>query len=701
MVAGARGVSLSPEHLIHEHALDQSAINIDQLASIAKHSGLKAKKQSIEIADIERLGSALPAIALLNNGNYVVVVGVNKKDGALLIKDPMANTRNIFPLDAEEFAGYWSRQLLLLKKSYGITDDQQPFGLGWFIPEILKQKSVFRDVALAAISLHFLGILTPIFFQLVIDKVLVHQSFSTLNVLTIGIIIAIIFEAIFGYLRKYLLLEATNKIDIRLVTKTFSHLLALPIQFFERSAAGVTVRHMQQVEKIREFLTGQLFLTTLDATVLLIYLPILYFYSPLLCGVVVGFTLLIGLVMLVLIRPFRKRLKELYNAEADRQAMLVETITGMRTVKSLALEPVQRRYWDKKASKAVRSHFKVGKISITANAITGLLQKLMMVTIIALGAHQVFDNVITVGALIAFNMISGRVVSPLVQVVSLIHQYQETALSVNMLGNIMNHPPERKPGKAGLRPPLKGNIRFEKVNFSYTPGGAKTLDNISFNIPSGSVIGVVGKSGSGKSTLIKLLQGMYPLQEGVIRLDNFDIREIDLDFLRRNTGVVLQDSFLFRGTVRENISVTKPDASLQEIDFACKLAGATEFIEKLPQGYDTLLEENADNLSGGQKQRLAIARALLTKPRFLMLDEATSALDPDSEAIFMNNLEYMAKGRTVVIVSHRLSTLISCTAIVVMNEGKIVDAGTHDELLGRCQIYQHLWHQQNRHLSNG
>lgn len=477
--------------------------------------------------------------------------------------------------------------------------------------------------------------------------------------------------------------------------------MALPIPFFERSAAGVTVRHMQQVEKIREFLTGQLFLTTLDATVLLIYLPILYFYSPLLSGIVVGFTLLIALIMLVLIKPFRKRLKTLYNAEAERQAMLVETITGMRTVKTLALEPVQRKQWDTKAAHAVRSHFQVGKISITANALTGLLQKLMVITIIAVGAGQVFDSVITVGALIAFNMISGRVVSPLVQVVSLIHQYQETALSVNMLGNIMNHPPERKPGQSGLRPPFKGNIRFDKVSFSYTPGGAKTLDNIILNIPSGSVIGVVGKSGSGKSTLIKLLQGMYPLQEGVIRLDNFDIREIDLDYLRRNTGVVLQDSFLFRGTVRENIAVTKPDASLQEIDHACKLAGASEFIEKLPQGYDTPLEENADNLSGGQKQRLAIARALLTKPRFLMLDEATSALDPDSEAIFMNNLQHMAKGRTVLIVSHRLSTLINSTAIVVMNEGKIFDAGTHHELMGRCQIYKHLWEQQNRHVLNG
>ncbi|MCP4431299.1 MAG: peptidase domain-containing ABC transporter, partial [Gammaproteobacteria bacterium] len=667
-------------------------------------NGLEAKQAVLDAHKFQRLDGVFPMLAVLKNGNYVVIAGIHErlaedetKQTVVLVFDPVAQVKRVLPTLLEDFIENWTGTVVFVKRRYAFTDENQPFGLTWFIPQILKQKKVFRDVSIAILMLHILGLFTPIFFQLVIDKVLVHQSFSTLYVLTIGICAALSFEAAFSFLRQYLLLEATNKIDISLVTKTFSHLLALPINFFERSAAGVTVRHMQQVEKIRQFLTGQLFLTGMDATVLFIYLPFLYFYSPLLTWVVLSFTAIIGLVIVLLIKPFRRRLQQLYNAEAERQAMLVESISGMRTVKSLALEPTQRRQWDRKAAFAVNSNFNVGKISITANNITTLLQKLMMVAIIALGAGQVFAGVITVGALIAFNMLSARVVNPLIRIVSLIHEYQETALSVKMLGSVMNRPPERKPGQGGLRPSFRGAIQFEQISFKYNDDGSKVLDNINLNIPASSIVGIVGRSGSGKSTLTKLIQSLYPLQEGVIRIDGTDIREIDLDHLRRNTGVVLQESFLFRGTVRENIGITRSDASLQEIDAAAQISGAKEFIEKLPQGYDTLLEENADNLSGGQKQRLAIARAVLPRPRILIMDEATSALDPDSEAIFMDNLAILAKDRTVLIVSHRLSMLLSCNVILVMDNGRIIDAGSHSDLLNRCKIYQHLWKQQNRH----
>jgi subfamily B ATP-binding cassette protein HlyB/CyaB len=693
-------LSLGRDRIIHEQALDNSPLSPRQMVSLARANGLKAKNRKISLQKLHQLDGVFPLLVPLKNGNYVVVGGADEKEGqaVVMVFDPLANVKGLFPVPDNDFAENWDGEVIFIKRQYGFSDPNQPFGLSWFLPEIIKQKMAFRDVAVAALTLHLLGLVTPIFFQLVIDKVLVHQSFSTLYVLAFGITVALLFEAAFGYLRQYLLLEATNKIDIGLVTKTFSHLLALPINYFERSAAGVTVRHMQQVEKIRQFLTGQLFITGLDATVLFIYLPFLYFYSPLLTWVVLGFTAMITLVIVLLIRPYRKRLQDLYNAEAERQAMLVETISGMRTVKSLALEPGQRKHWDRKAANAVNTHFKVSRIGITANSITELLQKLMTVAIIALGAGQVFDGVITVGALIAFNMLSARVVSPLVQIVSLIHQYQETALSVKMLGSVMNHPPERKPGSSGLRPVFQGGIQFENISFRYSDIGAKVLDQINLTIPAGKVVGIVGRSGSGKSTLTKLVQGLYPLQEGVIRLDGIDIREIDLDHLRRNIGVVLQESFLFRGTVRENIGVTKSDATLEEIDGVARVAGAHEFVEKLPQGYETHLEENADNLSGGQRQRLAIARALLPRPRFLILDEATSALDPDSESIFMDNLATIAKDRTLLIVSHRLSTLVACDAILVMDEGRMVDAGSHSELLQRCAIYQHLWNKQNRHL---
>jgi subfamily B ATP-binding cassette protein HlyB/CyaB len=699
-VAAHHNLTLSPERLIHEQALDDRPLAPGQLVSLAKANGLKAHHSKLGIDKLAELHGVFPLLAPLSNGNCVVVAGIEHSDGqtAIMVFDPIANVDGLFPVPADDFAASWGGDLVFIKRPYKLSDENQPFGLRWFLPEILRHRSTFRDVAVAALALHLLGLFTPIFFQLVIDKVLVHQSFSTLYVLSIGIVLALLFEAGFGYLRQYLLLEATNKIDIRLVTKTFSHLLALPIAYFERSEAGVTVRHMQQVEKIREFLTGQLFLTGLDATVLIIYLPVLFFYSPLLCGVVIGFTALIALVMVLLIKPFRARLQDLYSAEAERQAMLVESISGMRTVKSLALEPVQRKQWDRKAAHAVNTHFRVSRIAIGASTLTGLLEKLMMVAIIAIGAGQVFDNVITVGALIAFNMLSSRVTTPLVRMVSLIHEYQETALSVRMLGSVMNHPPERRPGSSGIRPAFQGGIQFDGIGFRYDPQGAKVLDNINLQIPPGAVVGIVGRSGSGKSTLTKLIQGLYPIQEGIIRLDGNDLREIDLDHLRRNIGVVLQDSFLFRGTVRENIAVTKSDATPEQVDAAARLAGAHEFVEQLPQGFDTLLEENASNLSGGQKQRIAIARALLPQPRILIFDEATSALDPDSEAIFMDNLAGIAQGRTVLIVSHRLSTLVACDAIVVMDSGRIVDAGSHQQLLERCAIYQHLWQQQNRHL---
>jgi ATP-binding cassette subfamily B protein len=532
--------------------------------------------------------------------------------------------------------------------------------------------------------------------QLVIDKVIVHQGYSTLYVLTGGVALALMFDAVFSFLRQYFLLHATNRIDIRLAQKTFSHLLKLPLTYFETGTAGVITRHMQQAEKIRQFLTGRLFLTLLDATVLVILLPVLFFYSVKLTLIVLVFAGLIAAVVFGLIPTFRTRLQALYNAEADRQAMLVETIQGMRTIKSLAVEPQRRRDWEDRSARAVDMHFRVGKISMTAHTLMSFLERLMLVTLIAVGAHAVFDQTLTIGALIAFQMLAGRVVAPLVQIVALVHEYQETALSVRMLGEIMNRPAEGLRASGGLEPPLKGQIAFDGVTFRYAPHGPPALDRLTFTLPAGKLVGIVGRSGSGKTTLTRLIQGLYPIQEGVIRFDGVDIREIDLAHLRGHIGVVLQDNFLFRGTVRENLCITKPTASFAEIVACAHSAGADEFIERLPQGYDTLLEENGANLSGGQKQRLAIARALLPQPPILILDEAASALDPESEAVFMDNLAKLAAGRTVLMVSHRLSTLVDADAILVLHRGQIVDAGRHAELLGRCHTYAHLWHQQHR-----
>ena len=615
----------------------------------------------------------------------------------MAIFDPLASDGRPLVLEAERFGERWTGEAIFFQRDYRLVDPDQPFSLRWFVPELLRQGSAFRDIAIGSLSLYVVALAVPIFFQLVIDKVVTHESASTLYVLTSGVMLALLFEATFGFVRQYLLLAASNKIDVRLATRTFSHLLALPIDYFEGSSAGVVVRHMQQVEKIRQFLTGRLFLTLLDACALFVVVPVLLFYSTTLTAIVFVFAVAIAAIVASMIGPFRRRLLELYNAEAQKQAMLVESIHGMRTVKTLAIEPIQRRKWDERTAAAIRTQFRVGKIGISAQAATGFLEKAMVVAIIAFGAQAVFDHAMTIGALIAFQMLSGRIVTPLVQIVSLVQEYQETALSVRMLATVMNHPPEQR-RTSGLTPSLTGAVELDRVGFRYAAGGAPVLDRISLKIPAGAVVGVVGKSGSGKTTLTRLVQGLYPVQEGVIRFDGIDIREIDLAHLRRSIGAVLQDSFLFRGTIRENIAATKPSATMQEVVAAAQISGAHEFIERLPQGFDTPIEENAENLSGGQKQRLAIARALLSQPRFLILDEATSALDPESEAIFLTQLGKIRAGRTVLIISHRLTTLVKCDRIVVLDEGRIADVGTHQEVLQRCAIYQRLWAQQTRHL---
>ena len=697
-VAQHHGVAALPERLIHDFALAAEEPTSRLVVRMATELGFKAEAVTLSWQDLTALEGVFPLIARRSDGHSVIVAGVPKLDGPaqVAILDPLAGTA-IQLVGEAEFCRDWQGEAIMLKRHHGLLDANQPFGLRWFIPEIMRQSNAFRDVAVCAIMLHFLSLGTAIFTQLVLDKVLTHESYSTLAVLTVGVIGVILFEAAFSFMRSYLMLHATNIIDMRLAKRTFGHLLSLPINYFETNTAGMVVRHMQQVSSIRNFLTGRLFFTALDATALIIFIPLLFSYSTKLGAVVMAFSVLMALVVMLMIKPFNVRLQALYMAEGVRQSMLVETIHGMRTVKSLAIEPKQRKVWDQRSANSINMMFTVGKMSIAASTATDLLSKLMTVTVIALGALDVFTLQLTVGALIAFQIMSGRVVGPLVQIVGLVKDYQETALAVKMLSEVMNHPPERS-SSGGLRPDLEGHIGLDTVSFRY-PGAAITaLDRVSLDIEPGTVVGVVGRSGSGKTTFTRLIQGLYPVQEGVIRFDRVDIREIDLAHLRRSIGVVLQDNFMFRGTVRENISMGRPDASFEAIVAASQAAGADEFIERLPQGYDTMLEENAGNLSGGQRQRLAIARALLPEPRILILDEAASALDPESEAIFMRNLGRIAEGRTVVIVSHRLSTLVKADRIFVFEQGRLADAGRHSELLGRCEPYTQLWNQQTTHL---
>jgi ATP-binding cassette, subfamily B, bacterial HlyB/CyaB len=599
----------------------------------------------------------------------------------------------------ERFLAEWDGTLILCRKpAPALTEEDQPFGLRWFLPEILRHRRFFAGVALAAVLSNLIGFAIPLLFQVLIDKVVPHQSTQTLLVVVLVFVLLVLFDGFFGYARQRLMLLASNKIDARLVSRTFRHLLGLPLAFFEGNAAGVLTRHMQQTEKLRHFLTGRLFQTLLDAALLPVLLVLLAFYSGVLTLVVLGFSLAIAGVIGAMVPAFRRRLNGLYAAEGARQAYLVETLHNMRAVKSLVLEPARQRAWDGQVAAAVRGHAEVGRIGAAGTVMTGVLERLMQIAVLGVGAVEVFDGRLSIGALVAFTMLSGRVTGPLVQIVALINEYQEAALSVRMLGTVMNARPERSTAQRLARPPITGALRFESVTFRYPGAATPALDRVTFAVGEGQVIGVVGRSGSGKTTLTRLIQGIHAPQEGLIQLDGVDIRHVELDHLRRSVGVVLQENLLFRGTLRENIAAARPEAPLAEVLEAARLAGAQEFIERLPLSYDTMVEENATNFSGGQRQRIAIARALLTRPRLLIFDEATSALDPDSEAILQANLAEIAEGRTMVIVSHRLSSLVRADAILVLEQGRAVDFAPHARLLERCDIYRHLWQQQTQHL---
>lgn len=699
-IARQSGIDLSLERLIHDHALEQQELPTTQLLRIIRSTEMKAKAVRMKMPELLGLAGAFPVIARIKDGSAVIVVGVRQgADGDEIgIIDPLASNANVIALKPDVFGEQWTGEIVLVKPARRITDPQQPFGLAWFVPELLRQRRLFASVGVAAIMLLALGLAIPLFFQLVIDKVLPHEGYSTLYVLAIAVSLGIAFEAVFGYLRRYLLLYATNRIDMRTAVRTFGRLMLLPVGFFEHIPAGVLLRHMQQVQRIREFLSGRLFLTLLDSVALFVFLPILFMYSTVLTALVLGFSLLIAASIALLLPALRRRLRQLYEVESERQGFLTETIHGIATVKALAFEPRQRRDWEERSANSIMMQFEVAKISLAGQTVTGLLEKSLSVAIIIVGAHLVFQREMTIGALVAFQMLSGRVSNPLVQLVGLVHQYQETAISVKMLSEVMNQPPERASTQRGLLPRLRGAVELSSVSFSYGPGLAPAIRDVSFTIPAGSVFGLVGTSGSGKTTVTRLLQGLYVPQNGVIRMDGVDLREIDLVHLRQHIGVVLQDSFMFRGTIRENIGMGKPDATIEEIVEAARLGGALEFIERMPKGFDTSLEENAANLSGGQRQRLAIARALVRQPRILIFDEATSALDPESEAIVQENLRSIAKGRTLVMVSHRLASLVEADSIAVMENGAVVGIGPHSKILAECEPYRQLWDRQTQFM---
>ena len=703
IVARQHGIPLSVPQLVHDHLLEPGQPSVPQLLTIAEASGLRASRIQLPWRDILRLGKALPAIVLLRNGHAMVLREASEGPELprVVLQDPNAHEDAPLVLDETRFTAAWTGDVLLFKRDYRLRDEDQPFGLWLIVAQLLRDRRIARDIGIAAFMLSLLAVAPIMFWRLLVDRVLYYNGLDTLAVLCLTMVILIVFETAFGFMRRYLVQHVTQKADAKLSTYIFDKVVQLPIDFFERTPVGEITRDMGEMHKIRNFLTGGLFGTLLDSMVLLVFLPIMFFFSPLLTFFVLAFATLICGWIIIRLPDLRRKTAAVFYVEGEKGAFLVETLHGIRTVKALALDARRRHEWDVKVAKAARLRYVEGNAANFVQTAVMPLERLMTSGVFALAVYLAITThqQVYVGALFAFMMLSQRVASPLVQLAQMITQYDEVRLAVSMIAKLVNRPPEEGHGRGGIRTPIVGRVEFSGVRFRYSGTSTPALDDVTFAIAEGSIFGIMGRSGSGKTTVTRLLQLFHSNYEGLIKIDGTDLRQFDVDYLRGSFGVVSQENFLFSGTIRQTIAAGKPDASFDEVVMAARLAGAEEFIERLPRGYDTFIYEGSPNLSGGQRQRLAIARALITNPRILILDEATSALDAESEAIVNANLMRIAEGRTMIIVSHRLSSLVNADAILVLERGRVYDVGSHSELIERCDIYSNLWHQQHQHLT--
>ncbi|MDO4719806.1 MAG: type I secretion system permease/ATPase [Peptostreptococcaceae bacterium] len=689
MIAHFHEIQVRPEQIRHAFAVSGKIREIDLLRS-AKAIGLKAKAADVGVQKLANL--VYPLIACLQDGEFLVVARADEE--GFLVVYPKENTPRRVSFEEMESV-YCGRVLLFQKRFWKKTNER--FGFRWFIPDILKYKKPLLRVLLAAFTMQVLGLFSPMMMQVVIDKVLVHHSLTTLDVLSVGLFCILVFETVLSMARARVFAHATCGMDVMLGARLFGHLFSLPFRYFEVRRAGDTIARVRELENIRQFLTGSPLTLVLDLLFLFLYLAVMMFYSRNLTFIVLMSLPLFALLSALVTPLFQERLQERFFHGARQQSYLVESIHGVQTVKSFALEPRMQRKWEELIANYIRSSFRTGILSADAGAVAQFIQKSFDLLILWMGARLVMESKLSVGQLIAFRMLSSKVSTPVLRLVQMWQDFQQTGLSMQRLGDIFHTKPEPSidPSKVAL-PPIEGTIRFEKVRFRYQSEADDVLRDLSFEIPKGTVVGIVGRSGSGKSTLSKLVQRLYIPQSGKILIDGVDLALADPAWLRRQIGVVLQENFLFYASVRENIAIHHPSAAMEDIIRSAKIAGAHEFILGLPNGYDTMVGENGTGLSGGQKQRIAIARALLADPRILIFDEATSALDYESESIIQRNLKQICQGRTVLIIAHRLSTLKDAHRILAIDKGMLIEYGTPQDLLSRRGLYHYLHEQQER-----
>jgi subfamily B ATP-binding cassette protein HlyB/CyaB len=695
LLAKFLGVPADVQQIHHDRGQGDQPYHFDDLIRIAKKLGLLAKRKQAALADLAKL--PLPALVRLHEGETAILLKIDDSGDSGL--------RHMVLRSNGQRPEIWSEgdvaerlelnsgkaELLLMTSREHIAGQKRTFDISWFIPALVKYRRPLRDVLIGSFFLQLIGLASPIFFQLVIDKVLVNQAMNTLEVLAIGLTTILVFETLLSALRNWLFAHTSNRVDAELSAALFRHLVALPLSYFEARRVGDSVARVRELENIRNFLTSNAVTVVIDLFFTIVFFAVMYLYSPLLT-LIVALTIPIYVAISVLITPsLRARLDEKFRRGAENQSFLVETVTGIGTLKAMAVEPRMRDRWEKQFAGYIQTGWDVTVLSNWGSHLIQLVSKLTTVAILFFGAQAVIAGDLSVGSLVAFNMLAGRVAQPILRLSQLWQDFQQVRISVDRLGDILNSPaePEHNPNRATL-PPIKGRVEFDKVRFRYRPDAPEALRGVSLNIAPGEMIGIVGPSGSGKSTLTKLVQRLYVPEQGRVLVDGMDLALVDPAWLRRQVGVVLQENILFNRTVRENIALANPTLPMDRVIAAAELAGAHEFILGLAQGYDTTIEERGANLSGGQRQRLAIARALITDPRILILDEATSALDAESEEIIQNNLARIARGRTVIIIAHRLSAVRPCNRIITVEAGEITEIGSHTELLRAGGRYAQL-----------
>lgn len=670
------------------YIVDENPVDTITLLGAAKDIGLKARLfEQVKPEHLTRMPH--PAAVRLKNGTFVVLLGADNDKVALY--DPNMQQPQ-FVTTMEMFCKNWDGAVILFAKRFQVKRKLEKFGFSWFLPVVMRYKSFLGKVLLLSLLLQLMGLLSPFFTQTIIDKVLVHHSLNTMDIMIGGMILVAIFQNWMLSLRSYLFINTTNKIDVTLSSHLFRKVTELPIRYFDKWQVGDIVSRMGELETIRGFLTGSALTIVLDLVFAVVYLTVMFLYSSVL-SYIVWFTIPLYIVLNALIAPiYKKRINERFLLGAENQSFTIEAITGVRTVKTMGVESTFVERYEEILARYLKSVFSVINLANIAGSIGMFLQQAFNLAILWIGAYYVMQHDLSVGQLIAFQMLAGQVIAPVLRLVNMWQYFQQIRVSMDRLGDVMDEKsePAFNPNRTTL-PSLRGEIFFDNVNFRYKADGKNVLSDVRIRIPAGAKIGIVGRSGSGKSTLTKLIQRLYVPDSGRVLIDGVDISQVETAWLRRQIGIVLQENFLFSGTIKENISIAMPNTPEEDIIAASRLAGADEFIREMPHQYETFVGERGSLLSGGQRQRVSIARALLLDPRILIFDEATSALDTESEQLILKNIDQIAKGRTMIMIAHRLSTVKNCDIIIAMDKGRILEVGTHHELMEHKGYYYHLY----------